>query len=206
MKKENSADKSKKIEEAKRINLILWTIGSDLSGLGVVASVEWDVGDSLDSEHPDKQFLEFSVSPHTFVTFDGKNTFYISDHHNYFLIGEKVMGRGEEDAIRKVKKTLSERFGDPARLLKQVGQDLEDLGLAKKSDCVIEDNRLRLTKRTNGKLPFAIEVSNYRDDGNLGVNFFLIDQEGNKNPLPGNPDENQFLSQSKLLSYFVGCR
>ena len=41
MKKENSADKSKKIEEAKRINLILWTIGSDLSGLGVVASVEW---------------------------------------------------------------------------------------------------------------------------------------------------------------------
>jgi hypothetical protein len=205
MKKENLTDKAKKIEEAKRINLLLWTIGSDLSGLGVIASVEWDVGDSMDSEHPDKQFLEFSVAPHTFVTFDGKSTFYLSDHHNYFLIGEKITGRGEEDAIKKLKKKLSERFGDVSRLLNQVVQDLEDLGLAKKSECAIRGNQV-VIHSSNDKLPSAIEVSTYRDDEVLGVNFFLVDADGTKNPLPGNPNENQFLSQSKLLSYLASCR
>jgi hypothetical protein len=54
MAKENNS----KNDESKRINFILWGIGNRLSSLGVIASSEWDVGDKLDPEHPEKQFLE----------------------------------------------------------------------------------------------------------------------------------------------------
>jgi hypothetical protein len=204
MVKEESTDK--KEEEAKRINFILWGIGNRLSSLGVIASSEWDVGDKLDLEHPEKQFLEVNLDPSIYITYDGEKTFYIAPYHNYFLFGEKVSGASLEAATSKLTGILSARLAKGPRILGQVKRDLIDFGLAKPSDIAIKGDTLTIKAPKKEDLPSAIRFETYEEETDTGVNFYLTDREGNEAPVPGNPGKNQFLASSKLLTILAKLR
>jgi|GEM_PF-6910366 hypothetical protein len=194
-----------KEEEAKRFNFILWGIGNRLSSLGVIASSEWDVGDKLDPEHPEKQFLEINLDPSIYITYDGEKTFYIAPYHNYLLFGEKVSGASLEAATSKLTGILSDRLAKAPRLLGQVKRDLIDFGLAKPADIVIKGDTL-IIKNPGPNLPSAIRLETYHEEADTGVNFYWTDQEGNEAPVPGNPGKNQFLASSKLLTLLAKLR
>lgn len=197
---------SSKTAEAKRINFILWGIGNRLSSLGVIASSEWDVGDKLDSEHPEKQFLEINLDPSIYITYDGAKTFYIAPYHNYYLFGEKVTGASLESATSKLTGILSARLAKLPRLLGQVKNDFIDFNLAKARDLVIKGDTLTVNSPKKEGLPQAIRVETYQEEADTGVNFYLTDQDGNEAPVPGNPGKNQFLASSKLLTLLAKLR
>jgi hypothetical protein len=197
---------NEKNDESKRINFILWGIGNRLSSLGVIASSEWDVGDKLDPEHPEKQFLEVNLDPSIYITYDGKKTFYIAPFHNYILFGEKVTGPSLEASSKKLTKILSARLGEPKRLLNQVKQDYLIFGLAEAKDIEIKGNALSVSSPLKEGVPHGVQVQNYQEDGDTGVNLILVNGEGEEEYLGGNPSKNQFLAASKLLGILASAR
>jgi hypothetical protein len=202
MAKENNS----KDDESKRINFILWGIGNRLSSLGVIASSEWDVGDKLDPEHPEKQFLEVNLDPSIYITYDGKKTFYIAPFHNYFLFGEKVSGPSLEASSKKLTKILSAQLGEPKRLLSQIKQDYVIFGLAAEKDIEIKGDTLSVKGSLKEGVPQGVRVETYDEEGDTGINLILVNALGEEEYLGGNPSKNQFLAASKLLGILASAR
>jgi hypothetical protein len=51
-----------------------------------------------------------------------------------------------------------------------------------------------------------VQVQNYQEDGDTGVNLILVNGEGEEEYLGGNPSKNQFLAASKLLGILASAR